>query len=394
MVATKPGVFAHGHEDPSATMLANVALTAQGRRVVSLSCGNGLVALAAHLGGASHVYASDRSWLAVEATTATLTADSPLTDSELAESRSANTTIGLGAGRRPLAEQRTVPIEVDLAFVRVVPERLAMLQLMWDALTMLTPGGRMYIAGGNDEGVKPAARWLESMCGAVRLETQRAGHRMVSAIRPPVLDVEVAAPDAADRAWLDTQAFREIPVAVDDMAFTLLTRPGVFSWEHLDEATAILLAELSRARPWREGARVLDLGCGAGAIGTFIALRDASTRVTMVDVDSEAVRCARQTVHTAGLLNAQAQVGDIASGVDGTFDLVVSNPPFHVGKHTSLDVPRQFIRDARARVGSGGALWLVANRTLPYESLLQDMFGAVHLVHDGARFKVLRAIAP
>jgi 16S rRNA (guanine1207-N2)-methyltransferase len=54
-------------------------------------------------------------------------------------------------------------------------------------------------------------------------------------------------------------------------------------------------------------------------------------------------------------------------------------------------VPRAFIEDAWTALRPGGQLALVANRTLPYERLIADQFGAVHTLHDGRRFKVLGA---
>jgi len=72
----------------------------------------------------------------------------------------------------------------------------------------------------------------------------------------------------------------------------------------------------------------------------------------------------------------------------------VSNPPFHVGKATALNVPLQFMRDAFNVLRPGGRLLLVANRTLPYEAALTDLFGNMRTVHDGQRFKVLSATRP
>ena len=62
-----------------------------------------------------------------------------------------------------------------------------------------------------------------------------------------------------------------------------------------------------------------------------------------------------------------------------------------VGKTTDLDVPLQFIHDAWNVLASGGRLFLVANRTLPYEQVIKHRFGNVANLHDGPRFKVLTA---
>jgi len=73
---------------------------------------------------------------------------------------------------------------------------------------------------------------------------------------------------------------------------------------------------------------------------------------------------------------------------------VVTNPPFHIGKATTLMVPAQFIRDAKAVLVPGGKLFVVANRTLPYESIMMEHFGNMRTVHNGRRFKVLVSTSP
>jgi 16S rRNA (guanine1207-N2)-methyltransferase len=90
--------------------------------------------------------------------------------------------------------------------------------------------------------------------------------------------------------------------------------------------------------------------------------------------------------------NFRALPSDVAEAViDERFDLVVTNPPFHVGKQTELSVPMQFIEDAWEVLAPGGQLFLVANRTLPYETPIRRRFGNALMVHDGRRFKVLTA---
>jgi 16S rRNA (guanine1207-N2)-methyltransferase len=143
--------------------------------------------------------------------------------------------------------------------------------------------------------------------------------------------------------------------------------------------------------PLHAGDSVLDLGCGSGPLG-IAAAQSGASRVTMVDVDSEAVRCARRAVDVGGLTNCRALCSDVAHAVrDERFDLVVTNPPFHVGKATDLEVPTQFILDAWQVLKTGGRLALVANRTLPYERLVYETFGNLVTLHDGPRFKVLSA---
>ena len=47
---------------------------------------------------------------------------------------------------------------------------------------------------------------------------------------------------------------------------------------------------------------------------------------------------------------------------------------------------------AHAALAPGGRLYLVANRTLPYERLIAECFGEVRTAHDGRRFKVIGGV--
>lgn len=112
----------------------------------------------------------------------------------------------------------------------------------------------------------------------------------------------------------------------------------------------------------------------------------------MVDADIEAVRSATRSAAANGVANTHAIASDVAGSVlEERFDIVVTNPPFHVGKVTDLDVPMQFISDAHEVLLPAGRMLLVANRTLPYEQAIKHRFGNVENLHDGPRFKVLAA---
>jgi 16S rRNA (guanine1207-N2)-methyltransferase len=189
--------------------------------------------------------------------------------------------------------------------------------------------------------------------------------------------------------WLDAERFHEVPVALGGTAFTMSTRPGVFSWEHVDEASDIL-GDIMRIAP---GESVLDLGCGSGVLGVVAARQSKTGQVLLLDADAAAVGGAHRTAQAAGCRNVEVRASDVtAAAGDATFNVVISNPPFHLGKGTDLAIPRAFIEQAYARLAKGGRLYLVANRTLPYETLIAECFGEVRTAHDGRRFKVIGAV--
>ena len=58
----------------------------------------------------------------------------------------------------------------------------------------------------------------------------------------------------------------------------------------------------------------------------------------------------------------------------GSLDFVVMNPPFHDGGAEDRLLGQTFIRQAAIMLRRGGLLWVVANRHLPYEAVLGELF--------------------
>jgi 16S rRNA (guanine1207-N2)-methyltransferase len=366
-LVSKPGVFAHGGLDPAAGLLLDHVKVADGDAVVVLNDA-GIVAAYAALAGA-RVWTSDRSVLSAEA--ARRTAEANGVAAEVVHGH------GTAAYTGPPA---------DIVAVRLPQGKVPVLQLLWDAFHALRPGGRCYLAGGNDEGIKTALKQMEALFGEAHLLAYRGGHRVGVATRG---EAPAGRTGDFDTPWLDPDAFRRFRIETRGGSYEVHSRPGVFSWDRFDRGSQALLeaADPGKARD------VLELGCGYGIVGTALARLAPDARVTLVDVDAEAVRSARRTADANGVgERCETRAGDVAAGVpDASMDLVVANPPFHVGKATDLEVPAQFIRDAARVLRPRGRLLLVANRTLPYEAWVEACFGAVQTVHDGREFKVLGA---
>lgn len=389
-IATRAGVHAHGRPDPANVMLAremgSVACAAAGgdgepASSVHFHVGNGLVPAVALLSGFQPV-ACDRALPNALATARTLALNAGAAKRQQA---------GLGVVHHVAVAGELVPDgSAAIATIRIPTDRIGIQMAVAEAFRVLSVGGSCLLAGANDEGARPAARLVEKVFGNVITVALHSRHRLVRAVKHhdrPLDNSIFRLP------WLDPDEFRQIPMETDipgEDTVTLIqfTRPGVFSWEHLDEATK-LLTEVMIIRP---GERVLDLGCGAGGLG-MVAGRRSGARTLLLDADADAVRCASRTARTADLGQVEVRASDIGeSAGDEQFDVVVTNPPFHAGKVTDLDLPQAFIDDSWRALVPGGRLYLVANRTLPYERLIHRRFGDVRTVHDGRRFKVLGAV--
>lgn len=92
--------------------------------------------------------------------------------------------------------------------------------------------------------------------------------------------------------------------------------------------------------------RAVDIGCGAGPGATELALRIPDAQVLAVDINDAALRLTRINATLAGA-RIQAQHSNLLADVDGTFDLIISNPPY------MLDPAARAYRNGGGTLGAG-----------------------------------------
>ena len=166
------------------------------------------------------------------------------------------------------------------------------------------------------------------------------------------------------------------------------TLPGVFSADGPDPASKLLLSALPDSLP----GVIADLGAGWGYLSAHLLQRSGVQRVHLVEDDRTALDCAQANLHDA---RAKMHWADATTWISPELmDAVVMNPPFHAGKKGDPALGRAFIRAARQMLRPSGALWMVANRHLPYESELTACFRKVTELPGAAGFKIFHASHP
>ncbi len=168
----------------------------------------------------------------------------------------------------------------------------------------------------------------------------------------------------------------------EDLTFT--TDAGVFSRDGLDRGTRLLLEAL----PELTG-RVLDLGCGWGAVGVALGRKYPALDIVMTDINSRAVELARRNLAANGV-RAEVVQGDGFQSVTGDFDAVVTNPPIRAGKAVIYGL----FAGARERLRPGGALYAVIRKQQGAPSALKylrETYAGAEVIDRGAGFHVIRA---
>lgn len=255
------------------------------------------------------------------------------------------------------------------------------------AEAVLADGGVLAVAGPNDEGIRSVISDATSLFGSVGTEDYARRHRVARFVagRTPIEQ-----PGWATRPGIARGTWQYVEVDDDSGVLSLATLPGVFAGNRLDAGTALLISHLKIPA----GIRVLDVGCGTGAIG-LMALRRGAGRVDMTDVDVFALASVRHSIATNDLVGVETFASDVYEGLPSDrYDLIASNPPFHQGKQVDHDMAERLIREAPAHLADDGRVLIVANAFLAYGKTMGRHFHDVRTVAATRQYHVLEATSP
>ena len=247
----------------------------------------------------------------------------------------------------------------------------------------------VWIVGDNKGGVKTCDKMLQQFCPKAR-KVNSAKHCALYQTslqsKPSTFDID---------KW-----FKHFDLTIDNKTIKVSSLPGVFSHGSLDVGTDVLLNNL----PIKPSGKVLDFGCGAGIIGSFLAAINPSIEVTGLDVSALAITSSERTFANNGV-NGKCVLSDglsellctkssglfIASSGQSSFKQVITNPPFHTGIKTDYAVTEGFIAQIKQFIEARGSLTIVANSFLKYQPLLEQQFGSFNTVYKDKRFSVYHA---
>jgi 16S rRNA (guanine1207-N2)-methyltransferase len=167
-----------------------------------------------------------------------------------------------------------------------------------------------------------------------------------------------------------------------------ITNVGVFSKSGIDYGTQVLLRTIDFNTTQK---RILDVGCGYGAIGISISSRYKDTLVTMIDINKRAVELTLKNIAINNISNAEALVSDLYQNVVDKFDVIVSNPPIRAGKH----IVHSILEGAFERLNDRGELIVVIQKKQGAPSAMKKMeqlFQNVEIVRRDAGYHILKSI--
>ena len=164
----------------------------------------------------------------------------------------------------------------------------------------------------------------------------------------------------------DHVAALDVPGAYDVFGNRFDAPPGTY---HPHPWSSSVFMVRSLLREGRHLGRLLDVGCGTGAVALSMLQHGLADEVVMTDVGEEAILAARQNAEALGLTSrATVWIGHLFEGVEGQrFDTLVFNMPLmhrvHQGaQHSALDdacgaIAREFFGEAPRYLKPGGCCY-------------------------------------
>ncbi len=240
------------------------------------------------------------------------------------------------------------------------------------ALRALTPEGQLFAVAGKKKGGQRLKADLELLgCSNIRVASKK--HQKIASCSPP-----------SDLSQIHAVIEENGPQLNEEL--NLWTQPGIFSWNRPDPGSILLMEHL----PEFSG-RGADLGCGLGLLSCEVLKSDSVSEMTLIDIDRRAIEMAHRNVSDDRITflweNARHGPKDITE-----LDFIVMNPPFHDAGEEDHGLGKAFMERAAAMLKKGGVCWMVANRHLPYERTINEVFSSFTPKADSHGFKVIEAI--
>lgn len=265
----------------------------------------------------------------------------------------------------------TLTIGAEVVLVRLPRSLDALSEIVQTVARHAAPGARVYAAGM----VKHMAVSMNDVlrAGFARLDVTHARQKARALIAAePIADVASTWP----RSETDTET-----------RLTVVAHGAAFAGAAVDIGTRLLLEHLGAAP---HASEAIDLGCGTGVIASWLARERPGLRVVATDQSAAAVASARATAAANGVADRVDVVRDdaLSSRAADSAELIVLNPPFHIGHVVHRGIALKLFADAGRVLAPGGELWAVWNSHLRYRPDLERLVGATRQIARNSTFTV------
>lgn len=171
--------------------------------------------------------------------------------------------------------------------------------------------------------------------------------------------------------------------------FSFKSCDSIFSKDRIDYGTGVLLNAVLKKQV---SGKVLDIGCGYGAIGIILASFLTDIKVTMTDINETAVELSKHNVIKNHLKNVrEIFVSNGYENITESFDYIITNPPIKAGKQNLLNI----LTGAYAHLNDNGKLYFVIKKKHGEDSIrktLLTIFSNVEIIKRDSGYYILECV--
>ena len=268
----------------------------------------------------------------------------------------------------------------DAIFFRVSKEKAIVHHIINSAAVWLKPGGSLLLTGYKNDGIKTYAGKAADYLG--ELKDRQRGDK--AAMLFAMAKDEVVGKALDDKSYSQE---RKLELKVKPAFYS---KPGIFGWDKIDQGSAFLISYLPEliSRYKQPPATVLDLGCGYGYLSFSASQQLSDARFTATDNNIAAVAMCRKNFSEYGV-RGEAILDDCAMHIQGEFDLILCNPPFHQGFDIEGDLTTRFLQQASRLLAPEGFALFVVNSFIPLERKAAGLFSKIKTVANNRSFKLV-----
>jgi 16S rRNA (guanine1207-N2)-methyltransferase len=280
----------------------------------------------------------------------------------------------LERGLDPLASP-TAPVHLAIVFgTKHREEVLFHLALVAERLE---EGGSLVVTVANDLGAGSMEKRIRELLGNVEPFSKHKCRVLHAVKREDAMDLALLG------QWKAQGELREL----DSEGFW--SCPGIFSWRRPDDGSRLLAGFI----PSGLKGKGADFGAGYGYLARELLNRCPGIEsLDLLEVEKKALDAAEKNLesYASGSVAIRYHWIDLTQGAGlSHLDFILMNPPFHAERGNLPSLGRQFIAEGLRSLRSGGRLYLVANRQLPYESVLSESGGVLIRRQEASGFKLL-----
>lgn len=169
-----------------------------------------------------------------------------------------------------------------------------------------------------------------------------------------------------------------------DLLFT--SDNGVFSKRMIDYGSRVLLDNIEITNE----KNLLDVGCGYGTFGICLNKVYSHLNVDMVDVNDRALELAKLNAKNNNI-HANIYKSFIYENVQGSYDVIVTNPPVRAGK----EVVTTILQESIEHLNENGSLWVILQKKQGAPSTkkkMEEVFGNCEIVKRDKGYYLLHSV--